>query len=482
MQSLALLKTFFFKNKTFIISFVTSIVCYTIYVIFRGFGWDGDSFISAAQYQKLIGSDLYGIIDSGAHPKILSIILFGIVYQLSGGFYMLTVLAVLLNTLMITTIISWINKEKGVWLIALGGVLINIPWTKIVVNCDNPAFSLPFIIFGLYYISKNKFIEGTAFLIISSLFRSGADFIILFLLIAQISNKNLKNAIILSIALAFSGIHTYWGYLLIYPSKELFWKLAWEFITTPESIAKYQYSISAFIPYISSIIKQLFNKYSILFIIPSIIGLLNLCRKQNSIKFVLLIPIASFILPISSFIYGTAHTVLETKHMGYTLLLPILASFSIDRSIFEKIGSKTKIFITSGILLLIILFSAFTGTLKQGDYEAHVDGTGVIGWTNFLDIKKDVQSTFPSEKINILSAHKYLTFVTLDIGKYANNIDVIQNSSEFDVSGITKYDLIVIPKVWVIDLKLMSNLGYVIQLDENNSYIYYISHSAFQDN
>ncbi|MFC1593428.1 hypothetical protein ACFL3O_00655 [Candidatus Neomarinimicrobiota bacterium] len=443
--------------------------------MFRGFGWDGDSFISAAQYQKLIGSDLYGIIDGGAHPKILSVLLFGIIYQLSGGFYLLTIIAVLLNTLMIITITSWINKEKGLWLFALIGVLINIPWTKIVVNCDNPAFSLPFIIFGLYYISKNKFIEGTTFLTISSLFRSGAEVIIIIILFTQLFNKNLKNSIILGLAFVLAAIHTYWGYLLIYPTKELFWKLSWEFITTPESIAKYQYSLTAFVTYISSVIKQLFNKYSILFIIPSIIGMIKLFKKQNSTRYMLLIPIASLILPISSYIYGTAHEILETKHMGYTILIPILASFSVDRSILEKIGSKTKVFITSGILLLIILFSAFTGNLKQGDYEAHVNGTGIIGWTNFPDIKHDVKSIFPSEKINILTAYQYLTFVTLDIGKYANNIDVIRNATEFDFTTITKYNLIVIPKVWTINLKIISNLGYKIKSNNINSYIYFIN-------
>jgi len=479
---IAFLKTTYFNNRVAIISFLIALLSYTVYIIFRGFGWDGDSFISASQYQKLIGSDLYGIIDGGAHPKILSVLLFGIVYQLSGGFYLLTILAILLNILMITTITSWINKEKGIWLIALIGILINIPWTKIVVNCDNPAFSLPFLIFGLYYISKNKFIEGSTLLIVSSLFRSGAEFIILFLLLTQLFNKNLKNIIILGIAFVFTAIHTYWGYLLIYPTKELFWELAWKFITTPESIAKYQYSFAAFIPYISSVFKQLFTKYSILFVIPAIWGTVKIFRQQNSIKFTLLIPMASLILPISSFMYGTGHTILETKHMGYTIFLPVLAAFSLNSSILEKVGSKTKVFITSGILLLVILFSAFTGNLKQGDYEAHVNGTGVIGWTNFPVIKHDVQSTFPSENINILTAYQYLTFTILDIGKYANNIDVIRSVTEIDYFIINKYDLIIMPKAWEINSTKISNLGYNIKFNDSDPYQYFISISKFPNN
>lgn len=475
------LKTTYLNNQVLIISFVISVLSYSVYILFRGFGWDGDSFISASQYQTLIGSDLYGIIVGGAHPKILSVLLFGVTYQLSSGFYLLTILAILLNTLMIITITSWINNEKGIWLIALIGILINIPWTKIVVNCDNPAFSIPFIIFGLYYISKDKIIEGAIFLTVSSLFRSGAEFIIIFVLFKQLFNKNLRNTIILGIAFIISAIHTYWGYLLIYPTRELFWELAWKFLTTPKSIAEYQYSLNAFIPYINSVMKQLFNKYSILFIIPSIIGMVRLYRKQNSIKFMLLVPLASLILPISSFIYGTAHEILETKHMGYTILLPVLAAFSINCSILKKMGSKTKVFITTGVLLLVILFSAFTGNLKQGDYEAHVNGTGVIGWTNFPDIKHDVQSVFLSDKINILTAYQYLTFIILDIGKYAYNIDVIRDAIEFDYTEIDKYDLIIIPKAWGLDQSRISNLGFIIKADIYNSYIYYISNSIFNN-
>ncbi len=476
------LRTNYNNNKVFIITFFVSILCYTIYLAFRGFGWDGDSFISASQYQKLIGSDLYGMIDGGAHPKILSVLLFGITYQLSGGFYILTILAILLNTLMITTITFWINREKGIWLLALVGILINIPWTKIVVNCDNPAFSIPFIVFGLYYISKNKIIDGTILLIISSFFRSGAEFIIIVIFLKQLYYKNLYNTIILGFAFVLTALHTYWGYLLIYPTKELFWKLAWEFITTPESIAQYQYSLKAFIPYLSSIMKQIFNKYSILFVVPAIWGTIKLFKNHNSVRYLLLIPIASFILPISSFIYGTAHTILETKHMGYTILLPVLATFSIDNSILNRMRTNTKNILTSGILLLVIIFSAFTGNFKHGNYETHVNGTGVIGWTNFPDIKYDIKTTFPSENINILTAYKYLTFIILDIGQYANNIDVIRKETEFDFSSLNQYDLIVIPKIWGIDSKELNRIGYVIKSNSDNTYVYYILTNDFLNN
>jgi len=139
------ISTLYKKNNLAILTFFIAMLCYFLYNYFRGFGWDGDSFISASQFQKLIGSDLYGLLDGAAHPKLLSIIVFGIIYQFTGGFYVLTIISVFLNALMISVIIKWIDQEKGVWIIALFGFLLNIPWTKIVINCDNPAFSMPLI-------------------------------------------------------------------------------------------------------------------------------------------------------------------------------------------------------------------------------------------------------------------------------------------------------------------------------------------------
>ena len=472
-----IIKNIFIDNKIIALTFILSIACYVAYVLFRGFGWDGDSFISASQFQKLIGSDLYGTIDNAAYPKLLSVLLFGIVYQLSGGFYLLTIIAILLNALMITTLVSWVNQEKGIWLIALFGLLINIPWTKIVVNCDNPAFSIPFIIFGLYYVSKDKFILGTIFFTISNLFRPGAEFVLIFIFIIQLFNKNFKNVLILGIGLAVSIIHTYWGHLIIYPSKELLWNLLGYTQITNISITKYKYSPIALIPYISSIIKQSLSKYSILFIIPFIAGVIKLLRKQNSVKLLFFSPLESLIMPLGLFAYGL-YNIKAYQHMGYTIVLPVIAAFSINRSFLEKIGFKTKMIFTSAILISVVLFSVFTGNLKRGDYEAHVDGTGKIGWTNFPRLKNEVMLIFPSEKLNILTAHQYLTFVILDIGKFANNIDVVRNKTEIDYSITAKYDLIVLPKAWELDSNRMSDLGYVKKININKSFIYYISKST----
>lgn len=465
------------RNKVFFIAFVFSVITYSAYLIFRGFGWDGDSFISASQFIKVVNRDLYHIpIDGGAHPKFFTVFLLGEIYQITGGFYFLTFISIILNSLMVSTLCNWVNKEKGLWIIALTGLLINIPWTKIVINCDNTAFSIPFIVLGLYFASREKYFNSALLLTVSNFFRSGSEFIIVILIIHALYHKKPKNIVIFGIALAITLIHSNWGYFLVYPSREIFWNNCWTFRATPESIAEYQYSIKSVVPYIQSVFKQLLTKYSVIFIIPAIIGLIRILKYRSKIVLAIILPADSLILPVSTFLYGTILKILETKHMGYTILLPVLAAFSINSSILEKMGSKIKVFITSGILLLVILFSVFTGNLKHGDYEAHVNGTGIIGWTNFPDIKHDVKSIFPSEKINILTAYQYLTFVILDVGKYANNIDVIRTVTDFNYTAIYKYELLVIPIAWKIDSKRMTNSGYTIN-SNNNSYVYYISAS-----
>jgi hypothetical protein len=285
---------------------------------------------------------------------------------------------------------------------------------------------------------------------------------------------------VLGLAFVVSAIHTYWGYFLIYQTKELLWELSWNRMITTESLEKYQYSLNALMPYLRSIIRQIFNKYSILFIVPSIFGIAKLLKTQTSIRLIILTPFESLILPIGAFFYGITGNITDAKHMGFTLLLPVLAAFFIDRSVIKKFKPKMRISITRITWLLVILFSAYTGNLKQGDYESHTNGTGIIGWTSFPDIKHDIVSTFPSKKINVLTAYQYLTFVILDVGKYANNIDVIQKAIDIDYTVITKYSLIVVPKAWGIDSKRMSNLGFTIK-SGNNSYIYFIANPILSD-
>src|SRR6185369_10816333 len=129
----------------------------------------------------------------GTHPKILTILVFGIFYQLSHSFVYLTFLAITINSIMVAVICKWVKETGGLWIIALIGLVINYDWSLIVVNCDNPAFSVPFIIFGLYsYYGKNHKITGAILLLVSSLFRPGSEIILLLIMLLEAKSSNFR--------------------------------------------------------------------------------------------------------------------------------------------------------------------------------------------------------------------------------------------------------------------------------------------------
>lgn len=461
-------------NRAFLYSFLLSVICYIIYLSFRGFGWDGDSFIAASQFTKFINLDLFRTIDNGTHPKLFTVILFGSVYQLTGGFYFLTFISIMLNALMIAVIINWVKEAKGFWVIALLGLLINIPWAKIVINCDNPAFSVPLIIFGLYKIYKQQFVFGAVLLVAANLFRPGAEFTIALLLVIELYQKRYTNAGILSIALAIALSHTLWGYLLIYPNKEMFWEQNWKFLTTSENIEKFKYSLIAFVPYIKSVIKQLFTKYSIILIIPAIIGLINIVKNKIKIQKVLLALAATIILPLGTFFYGTEQRALGSKHMVFTIVLPILAAFMFSQSFQSKIKSQMIKISIVVITMFILLFSGFTGNLKQGQFEANPKGGGVINTKHFIDIKTDVSQRYKSDKISALVAENFLTYILLDVGLRLNHIDTVNHVNDINYDTIQQYDLLVFYDNMKINLPLLLSKGFIQKYAHNHSYSYFI--------
>jgi len=228
----------------------------------------------------------------------------------------------------------------------------------------------------------------------------------------------------------------------------------------------------AFVPYFSSILKQLFYKYYILFIIPFIIGLVNILKKPTNIKYILLTPISSLILPIGTFVYGIAHRIYQTKHMGITFILSIVSAFSINKSVIDKIDVKIKRIITTSIFIFLILINIFSGIIKKGDYEAHINGTGVLGWTNLQDIKNYLKLDIPSEKINILTAYQYLTFVYLDLGHYAQNVEVLKIQDDISLYDFDDYDLIILPLEWNCD-DMNIEVDKFVKVS-NSSYYYYL--------
>jgi hypothetical protein len=56
---------------------LTFFLLFVIVLLIRGEGWDGDSIVNIAQFNKLISENLYGVPDSGTTPKLFTILIFG---------------------------------------------------------------------------------------------------------------------------------------------------------------------------------------------------------------------------------------------------------------------------------------------------------------------------------------------------------------------------------------------------------------------
>ncbi|HXE97698.1 MAG TPA: hypothetical protein VN642_14925, partial [Dongiaceae bacterium] len=360
---------------TFWAAFFIAALSYLNFLFNRGFGWDGDSFVSAAQFVKFMNNRLdypYDVL--GTHPKILTILVFGIFYQLSHSFVYLTFLAITINSIMVAVICKWVKETGGLWIIALIGLVINYDWSLIVVNCDNPAFSVPFIIFGLYsYYGKNHKITGAILLLVSSLFRPGSEIILLLIMLLEAKSSNFRPITWLSLITAtlICIINTLFGIYLVFTTKEQFIRACVEYY--PEAKAQipiYKHSIRALFYYLQSVFNQLSTFPDILFSMLAGTAIFGLIKHKNPLRFIALAPMASLLLPIGIFVYGVTVNTQAEKHMEYVIVLPALASFSfvIPRYIKYKslIISITAVVST---LILLCISSGLVGAKLHGKYE-----------------------------------------------------------------------------------------------------------------
>lgn len=281
----------------FLIYFIASASLYGVFLYCRGFGWDGDSVISATQFVKLVNPSIYGLYDGGAQPKLLTILVFGAMYQLAHNFVYLTLLAIFLNAFMVA--------------VAFLGFSINIYWYQIVINCDNPAFSIPFAFIGLYlYFHLHREIAGVILLLASSLFRPGAEIILLSILFLRLMKRDKANKETLMVILAsiIGVLHSLYGYLLAYPTKEAFLSATVTFFPEASSqIARFRYSPLVLLVYLKTIVLQATKPNIILFLPFAVIGTFNIFRKNISIKYLGLGILSTLIQPAGAFVYGSCH-------------------------------------------------------------------------------------------------------------------------------------------------------------------------------
>jgi len=87
----------------------------TVAVTIRGAGWDGDSVVSIAQFEKLIHPRLFDTPDGGTVPKLLPIVLFGGYHWLTGS-YSIHWLSIALTAIAIGQLIRLPTDRGGGWI------------------------------------------------------------------------------------------------------------------------------------------------------------------------------------------------------------------------------------------------------------------------------------------------------------------------------------------------------------------------------
>lgn len=439
--------------SSFLLYFIASSSLYGVFLYWRGFGWDGDSLISAVQFVKLVNPSIYGLYDGGAQPKLLSIVVFGAVYQLTHNFEYLTFLAIFLNAFMVAGLCCWVRALNGAWWIAFLGFSVNIDWYQIVINCDNPAFSIPFAFIGLYlYFHLHREIAGVISLLVSSLFRPGAEIILLFILFLRLikKDKTNKETLMVIFALIIGVLHSLYGYLLAYPTKEAFLSACVTYFPEASSqIAKFRHSPLVLLLYLKTIILQATKPNIIPFLLFSVPGTFNIFRKNISIKYLGIGVLSTLIQPAGAFVYGVINFIQVDKIMEYTFLYPAFAAFSLQHSapILHFTKSKlVKYVLVTLVSLCVVLFITFFGLRLKGKYEVNPNGTGLIPWRQLTIEDFDANSALPTpHHFNALISRNDVIFFILDYGMRAKNITFIEEFSSDELRHY-KFDIVVRPR------------------------------------
>ena len=439
--------------SSFLLYFIASASLYGVFLYCRGFGWDGDSLISATQFVKLVNPSIYGLYDGGSQPKLLTIVVFGAVYQLTHNFEYLTLLAIFLNAFMVAALCCWVRALNGACWIAFLGFSVNIDWYQIVINCDNPAFSIPFAFIGLYlYFHLHRESAGVILLLVSSLFRPGAEIILLFILFLRLikRDKGKKETLVVILALIIGVLHSVYGYLLAYPTKEAFLSACVTYFPEAASqIAKFRHSPLVLFPYLKTVIWQASKPNIMLFLPFAVVGTFNIFRDNISIKYLGLGILSTLILPAGAFVYGVINNIDTQKIMEYTFVYPAFAAFSLHHSaaIFHFTKHKLlKYVLVTLASLCVVLFVIDSGLRLKGKYEVNPNGTGLIPWRQITIQEFDVNGVLPPpDHFNALIPRKHFVFFVLDYGMRAKNIRFIEESSS-DELEYYKFDIVVRPR------------------------------------
>ena len=436
-------------SRPFVVGACCAVVLYASLVYTRGFGWDGDSVANGAQFVRLLNPGLHECTNLATHPKLFMILLFGLTYLLSGHFYLTTAAAIVLNALMWGFLCQWVHERRGLWPLTLLILVASKWWHPAVINADNPAFSVPLLLMGLcFYFGKGRKRAGVLMLAFSSMFRSGAELVLLPIVGWELWRGN-REVWPHVAALAFLLPLTWFSYLLGFPDKESFVQQCVHAYRASESPTPYAWRIVS--TYCEQVVATLALQ-PVAVILLAAVGAVRSIVTRSSAVAIWLAPAASLTLAAGAFVYGVTLNYIEfPKLMEYYLVLPFLAGCAIPwpGSLVDRLRHGLRAVIGWGFLAAVVVFAIWLalglGRRDRGEYEAHVDGSGKLGWRSLRGVPEVIERRMPSRpnRRALVDADNDVFFF-LDVGLHVSKIDVVADREALDAIDLSPYDLVLL--------------------------------------
>ena len=207
--------------KTVATSFIFFLLL-SIVLFIRGEGWDGDSLVNIAQFNKLVFFDLYGVPDSGTTPKLLPITLFGTFHFVFNS-YSIHWPVILLSSFAFAKI-ALLPKAEGGGFLWFFLPFISPALIFSIVSADNPGLAIPFYILAITFAFEKKISLSFVFLLLAEFSRPGYSVLMVLTLFFFIFNgslninKDKKKIIGIFILILFAFCHSLYCYKLGYPN------------------------------------------------------------------------------------------------------------------------------------------------------------------------------------------------------------------------------------------------------------------------
>ncbi len=420
-------------------------VFYGVMLHYRGFGWDGDSFVNAAQFVRLVTPRLHEYSHLDTHPKLGMILLFGLAYRLTGSFDLTTLLCIALNAAAVGLLCRWVMRARGCWLLTLALMLMGRWWHPIVINADNPGFSVPLLFMGLafYFAERQKWV-GLACLALSSLFRPGAEFVVAGIAAIELCRGNRRiwpHALVLAVLLPLTSF----SYLLGFPDKASFLREC--VYHMPERPTPYAWRVVA--AYLSQLARTP-ALHPTLVILLAAAGAVRCVRRRSTALAVLLAPLASLALGVGAFVYGVTYNIHFAKTMELYLMFSFFAGCAVPplHVVVRRLTPSLRLGLAWTLVAVVAAAGVWRardlGLRDAGEYEAHPNGTGELQWRSLRDVAELIGEQFPHGCGRALVDRKNQVFFFLDAGSRVAGVDLLRRKESLRDVDMSRYDVIVV--------------------------------------